>query len=512
MRKSLIFTLAALAGVSMVSCSSDDNGSSSGPTVGITSVQVTPAGSAKSYACVISQSTMKIENTNDSVDWDVADAALATTKIEAAGTLGTKVYYNDTEINSGGVEVDASSPVTLVAKDNSGNSKTYTLNVVKAKTASGADMVKKASSFAGFPSNLIDYDMIVFKGKFYAITTSLSGEGETKQENYQLFNSEDGLHWTEVDYKTDVTGVNLPEGQTSYVIGGEGARLAVLNGRMYVLGGARTMGTDKYGNEAEGDQGWSGPTKTIKAWRSFSTADGETFKCDTVGIKLKNMDGEEMNATYNMPAAYLNVATIDNKIIVQGGYYFGFGMAQGARRFAYTSDGTNWTRITPTSSDPDCDVQNRNANAFFTFKNKVWCLGGFNSFISANNMRTNIYSSADGINWEKAGELTGVPCLYHAKVVAGENVAFLIGGEYLDEDGSTRILSNKVYRTTDGVNWEEVTTVPTSYVGARGCVGVALGNAAWIFGGDKTVTTGFYGYPMGDADELSTDTWIKLFK
>lgn len=71
-------------------------------TVGITSVQVTPAGSAKSYACVISQSTMKIENTNDSVDWDVADAALTTTKIEAAGTLGTNVYYNDTEINSGG--------------------------------------------------------------------------------------------------------------------------------------------------------------------------------------------------------------------------------------------------------------------------------------------------------------------------------------------------------------------------------------------------------------------------
>lgn len=102
MRKSLILTLAALAGVAMVSCSSDDNGSSSGPTVGITSVQVTPAGSAKSYACVISQSTMKIENTNDSVDWDVADAALTTTKIEAAGTLGTNVYYNDTEINSGG--------------------------------------------------------------------------------------------------------------------------------------------------------------------------------------------------------------------------------------------------------------------------------------------------------------------------------------------------------------------------------------------------------------------------
>lgn len=141
-----------------------------------------------------------------------------------------------------GVEVNASSPVTLVAKDNNGNSKSYTLKVVKAKVASGADMIKKASTFTNFPSGLIDYDMTFFNGKFYAITTSLSGSGEVKTENYQLFSSEDGLNWTEVDYKTDATGLTLPEGQTNYVIGGEGARLAVFNGRMYILGGARTKG------------------------------------------------------------------------------------------------------------------------------------------------------------------------------------------------------------------------------------------------------------------------------
>lgn len=511
MRKVLVLTFAALAGVLMVSCSKDDS-DSNGPTVGITSVQVTPAGSEKSYACEIDQSTLKIENSKDSVDWDVADAALSTTKIVAAGTLGTTVYCNDKAITADGVEVDASSPVTLTAKDEKGNSKTYTLTVVKAKTASGADMVKKASSFAGFPSGLIDYDMTVFKGKFYAITTSLSGTGDTKTENYQLFSSEDGLHWTEVAYQTDQTGVKLPDGQTGYVVGGEGARLAVFNGRMYVLGGARTMGTDKYGNKAEVSQGWMGPAKSIDAWRCFSTSDGETFKCDTVGMKMVDAEGKSLRPDYYLPAAYLNAATVGNKLIIQGGYYFGFGMAQGARRFAYTTDGTNWTNITPTSSDPDCDVQRRIANAFFTFKGKVWCLGGFVNFISANNMRTSVYSSSDGIAWEKAGELKGVPCLYHAKVVAGDNVAFLIGGEYLDADGSSRVLSNKIYRSTDGVNWEEVATVPSNFLGVRNCAGVALGNTAWIFGGNKTKTSGSYGYPMGDADELSADTWIKLFK
>lgn len=512
MRKSFILALVALTGASVVSCSSDNDGPST-PTVGITSVQVTPAGSAKSYACVISQSTMVIENTNDSVDWDVADAALTNTKIEATGTLGSTVYYNNEPISNEGVEVDASSPVTLTAKDNSGNAKTYTLKVVKEKTASGEDMVKKASTFAGFPTGLLDYDMTFFNGKFYAITTSLSGSGEAAVENYQLFKSEDGLHWTEVDYKTDATGVNLPEGQTSYVIGGEGARLTVMNGRMYVLGGARTMGADKYGNAAETTSGWSGPAKSIDNWRSFSTADGETFKCDTVGITLKDTEGTVQNPKYNLPAAYLNVATLKDKTLIQGGFYFGFGMAQGCRRFAMTSDGTNWTSVTPVSNDPDCDVKNRNGSALFVFKNKFWCVGGFTNFIGGDNfLRTSVYSSTDGINWEKEGELNGAPTLYHAKVIAGNDVAFMVGGEYIAEDGSTRMLSNKIYRTTDGLNWEEVITVPNNYIGVRNAAGVALGNTAWIFGGNKTVTTGFYGYPMGDSDELSGDTWIKLFK
>ena len=188
-------------------------------------------------------------------------------------------------------------------------------------------------------------------------------------------------------------------------------------------------------------------------------------------------------------------------------------MAQGCRRFAMTSDGINWTSVTPVSSDPDCDVKNRNGSALFTFKNKFWCVGGFTNFIGGEDfMRTGVYSSTDGVNWEKEGELTGAPALYHAKVIAGDNVAFLVGGEYVDADGSTRALSNKIYRTTDGVNWEEVTTVPTNYIGVRNAAGVALGNAVWIFGGNKTVTSGYYGYPMGDSDELNCDTWIKLFK
>lgn len=278
---------------------------------------------------------------------------------------------------------------------------------------------------------------------------------------------------------------------------------------MYILGGARTKGNDKYGNEAEVD--WGMPS--INYWRSVSTADGETFKCDTLGMKVLDHEGLESDGLYELSSAYFNVATIKDKMFIQGGYYFGFGMAQGARRYAYTTDGKNWNAVTPTSSDPDFDVTRRNAASFFTFKGKLWCVGGFTNYIGSQNyMRTNVYSSADGLTWEKAGELTGAPAMYHAKVIAGDDVAFMIGGEYVDADGSTHVLSNKVYRTTDGVNWTEVTTVPSNFEGVRGSAGVALGNTAFIFGGNKTAISDMWGFPLGASDVFSTDTWIKLIK
>lgn len=361
MQKNTLLTTALLAVSALfVSCSSDDDAQQS--VIGITKVEVTPSGSEKAYSCTASQTTLTIENSTDSVDWDVADAALSCAKITVSATLGTTVYYGDQPVTADGVEVDVTSPVTLTAKDNVGNAKAYTLKVVKAKTAGSDDMVKKASSFNGFPTGLVDFDVTVFKGKFYAITTSLSGTGESAVENYQLFNSEDGLHWNEVAYKTDLTGVNLPDGQDGYVIGGEGARLAVFKDRMYVLGGARTLGADKYGNPAEIEDGWSGPTKTIKAWRSFSTADGETFKCDTVGMKVIR-DGAEVPASSALSGIAFNVATQGGKMFIKGGFNFAFGMAQGARLSVSTSDGVNYEVNTMKSADADfSNVQYWNAD------------------------------------------------------------------------------------------------------------------------------------------------------
>lgn len=502
-----MFVAAAVA-VGFASCSDDDD-EGGNAAVGITNVSVTPAGSLVSYNCTVDQNTKVIENTSDSVAWDVTDAALANATVKATATLGATVYYNGQAVSADGVEVNTTAPITLEAHGDNGQVTVYTLNVVRAKTAANGGMTLKSSVFNGFPAGLVDFDIAYFKNKFYAITTAVTGDAESEegqQEHYQLFTSEDGLNWAEVNYQTETNGVVLPEGQTAYVIGGEGARLQVFNDRLYVLGGARTKGADKYGNAAETGWGWTGPAPALDIWRSYSTADGITFRTDTIGATYKAGDVE-------MPVSRLAVArtstvAFNGKMYMKTGYMVGFGMWQGKSMYVSTTDGKNWENVTPAATDgSNVDVNRRINDAFFAFKGKLWVVGGFTSFISANMMQSAIYSSTDGENWTNEGNLPeSMTGLFGMKVVCNDNVAYMFGGQFQAEEGGT--MCDKVFRSTDGVNWEEVET-PANYTARRNVAGVAQGQQAWIFGGYPEVCVGSYGYP--DATEnVGTETWVKL--
>lgn len=501
MKKIALMIVAALTTATFVSCSDSDDEK---PAIGITGVTVAPEGSAKAYNCVVDQTALTIENTNDSVDWDVIDATLTKTTVKATSTIGGTVYVGTEVVGADGIVVDASSPVTLTVKDEIGQIKSYTLKVVKATTASGDDMLKKASTFNGLPANLVYYDMTVFNNKFYAYTVSLNGE----TEEYQLFSSENGLNWTEVAYKTDATGVNLPEGQSEYVIGGEGATLQVFNGKLYVLGGARSLGKDKFGNDNDAQEFWGMVMVNIPGWRAYSTSDGETFKCDSVGGTLTRADGNVVATYNNMKYNFVKTAVLGNKLFIKSGFASSFGMWQNGKAYYSTTDGKNYTALTKESDDDACDIDLRNGDCFFSFKGKLWVIGGWKNYINIDNMCNTIYSSTDGINWKNEGEAS-FKNLIHAKAIATDNVAYIIGGEVYD--GENRTLSNKIYRSTDGVNWEEI-TVPAAFEARRNACGAAFGNAAWIFGGSNTPTTGNYAYPCGDTDTKVNDTWQKLIK
>lgn len=506
--KFLWMYLVALVGVlGFTSCSDDDD---SAPAVGITSITVTPEGSAVGYSA-----TFAGLNATVGIPADVFSLeTLTNATVEATATMGTEVFYNGEAVGEG-IVIDLTKPVVLVAKG-SGIENSYTLTVTPVEVSYG-DMALKSTKFIGFPQGLVDYDVTFFNGKFYAITTAVTGAGSEEDpiiEHYQLFSSEDAINWTEVEYTTSTEGVVLPEGQDGYVVGGEGARLVVFNDRMYVLGGARTKGADIYGNEAESM--W-GMFPAINAWRSFSTADGVNFECDTIAstYTFTHYSGVEMEmptseAASLLGSAYLNVVSFNGKLFMQGGHSPMYGMWQGANLYAVSENGKSWKSITPvsTSEENTVNVNRRLHNALFVYNNKMWCLGGFTNFVTANDaMQYSVWSSEDGENWTmEVDTVNGFGNIIEPKVLATEEAVYLFGG--MVYDGTTTVVSNKIYRSTDCINWEEVET-PEAFSARRHIAGVVQGNSAWLFGGITTAATGNYATPVSDTDVFTTETWVK---
>jgi hypothetical protein len=205
----------------------------------------------------------------------------------------------------------------------------------------------------------------------------------------------------------------------------------------------------------------------------------------------------------------LNAVEFKGELYIQGGFYPSFGMWQGARRYAKSVDGKNWTAVTPvgTGEDASTDVNYRIGNAFFVHNNKMWCVGGYTNWPSASNMKNSVWSSEDGVNWTMETEApNGVGNITGMKVLSIGEYAYMFGGVVYGAEES--VISNKIYRSTDCINWEEVET-PEAFSARRHIVGVAEGNNAWLFGGVTTPFTDTYGYPVSDTDEKATDTWVK---
>lgn len=504
---SWMYLAALVAAFTWTSCEPEPDPA---PAVGITEIKVTPEGSAVSYTAAISGFNAVV-----GIPADVEPAALDSATIEVTATMNTEIFYNNAVVVAGTV-VDLTQPVVLTAKG-AGIENVYTLTAEPTEVAFG-DMALKSSKFIGFPEGLVDYDVTYFNDKFYAITTSVAEVVKdsipSTVEYYQLLSSTNGINWSEVAYKTSTEGVVLPEGQNGYVIGGEGARLVVHNGRMYVLGGARTKGEDIYGNEAENSYGMA----SINAWRSFSTADGVNFECDTIAstYSFTHYSGVEMevatsDAASFLGAAHLNAVSFNGKLFIQGGQSPMFGMWQGASIYAASEDGKSWKAITPasTSEDNNVNVDRRLHNALFVYKNKMWCLGGFTNFVSASGMQYSVWSSEDGENWTmEADTVKGFDNIIEPKVLATDEAVYMFGGMVYD---ATPTVSNKVYRSTDCINWEEVET-PAAFTARRHIAGVVQGNSAWLFGGITSAATDFYATPISGTDDFTTETWVQLMK
>lgn len=351
----------------------------------------------------------------------------------------------------------------------------------------------------GSAENILWMDGTIFNGKFYTLAVSLEKGEEKNIEKYELYKSEDGASWNKVDYTVD--------GQAG-LIGGEGARLVVNNGKLYVFAGLRTMGGDVLGGDVEASEGWMGmaPDSYFRVWE---TTDGVAF----TSIKdCTLMQGEnDMTAYMDMYGNhYANLTSYKGKIVAQGGYMFTFGMFQPSRQLLVSADGKDWEAKTVVDSEGASVNLPQLGTCLYEVNGKLFVMGGFRSFINASMITNDIFCSEDLTTWTNVTpEENNVPVMYQAKVISDGKTAYLFGGEQIEEDGATHSFVPALYKSTDGINWTKMET-PEGFEGYRLATGVAANGYAYIFGGYNTTTVGNYGNP-GETDTYSTKGWNVKF-
>ena len=492
MRKQLIYCFIAMLSIGLWSCDDDENYD---PIIGILQMNVTPHGNAIGYTYQINHGTLTIGNTSDPVVYDVSteDLESATISVKTTIGVGLEVYYNGVLAENGLVVGDISKPGILEIRGYN-QSKTYAVNTTQSATAPEDETVILKSSDMrnmGIDPNTYNYQVTYFKDKFYCFASAVSND----LADYRIYSSENGIQWEEVNYGPDAV----------QAVGGEEATLVEWKDRLYVLGGGRTKGTDKWGNEAE--QTWGLPD--CAWWRSHSTADGTTFKCDTVGVSGTWVTSWGVTTNPMLPTACAgaNVIAFNDKMYLKNSYAVIFYAWQSSSNYKTTSDGTNWENISVATAG--VNVASRLKDAFFAFKGKMWCIGGFTNFVNKDNAQSSIYSSTDGINWTLEADEAVFGKMWGMKVVTnGNDVAYMIGGEYFNESGE-RTISDKIYRSTDGIHWEAIET-GSKYIGRRSPqVAVKDGNA-YIFGGYTTPSSNGYVF---DTDMIPAfDTYVLELK
>lgn len=471
MKKLNSMLLMALCAVfSFTSCSDDDNDTG----FGITGVTIATSVGA-SYTGVINQSALTIQCT---VPMMTQPSELEACALTVSATMNTSVTVNGAAV--AGETFDLNDPIVLTASYE-GKTKDYTLTVIISDTEDDLAAGKQISAdirTGGIPSNVYDYSVAFFDGKFYAFTSGYTAADSAAY--YQVFTSTNGTRWTEVN--------------TSEIIGGMGARPVVYDNKLYIMGGIRAIGTDQAGNAPEYESnGWSG-TLTLKTFRTWSTSNGSTWTNESIEGDATNPDN--MFATFVDRGLFGFVGvtpfSFKEKLYMESGSKMAFGMLQGSNSELWVKSDTTYVMASGASSFL------RSFCSTFTLNDKLFLMGGMKSFFSASNMQSLVSSSTDGETFETVADSTDVGPICGATVVTNKegNTAYLFGGCYYDEEGA-RVMSNKIYKTTDGIEWTAVEGINPQYTGTfQPNVVVDDNNIAWVFGGFKTISGSYTPYSL----------------
>jgi hypothetical protein len=141
-----------------------------------------------------------------------------------------------------------------------------------------------------------------------------------------------------------------------------------------------------------------------------------------------------------------------DRMWLMGGWYNGRLSGHGAGNGVWSSsDGITWERATDRAG-----WSPRLAAGVVAFKGRVWILGGTEDYYFGDDksLRNDVWSSADGKQWKlEVKNAAWSPRAYHSAVVHEGKIWVLGGGNYVPAYHAL----NDVWNSSDGVHWERAT-------------------------------------------------------
>lgn len=220
---------------------------------------------------------------------------------------------------------------------------------------------------------------------------------------------------------------------------------AVLHGRMWIMGG--------WYNSFEA------PPRDV-----WSSADG------------KQWDLVERAAPWKHSDLPMSLAFKD-QLWIMGGWFNGRLPGHSASNEVWRSaDGAKWERVTDSAG-----WSPRIAAGAAVLQDRMWIVGGTENYYFGDekSLRNDVWSSADGKEWQLATANAGwSPRAYHQVVAHDGKLWALGGGNYVPEYHA----KNDVWSSPDGVNWTQVTDAapwhPRLWFSA-----VTYRDSIWVLGG-----------------------------
>jgi hypothetical protein len=170
-------------------------------------------------------------------------------------------------------------------------------------------------------------------------------------------------------------------------------------------------------------------------------------------------------------------AVFNDRMWLLGGWYNGRLPGHGAGNEVWSSgDGLSWEKATDHAG-----WSPRLAAGAVTFRGRLWVLGGTEDYYFGDDssLANDVWSSADGKEWRREVEhAPWEPRAYHAAVIHAGRIWVIGGGNYVPRYDA----KNDVWRSSDGVHWERVTEhapwAPRIWFSA-----VAYRDRLWVLGG-----------------------------